>query len=171
MSSLGYSRVIAVSCQMSAHVTIMVNFTTPTTPSLKTATHGNVCSCLIASHPLLTFNYLNYTSFILAVCVRSAAGTAASLPAPVCVWQPVTHTMWHLMAAAFLSWVTASMCWRVRAVVYSASLRRMCPAGAPGSPVQNLSPSAWGTPSFTCWEVGGKRRLDDRRLAFICFRR
>lgn len=51
MSSLGYPRVTAVSCQMRAHATIMVSSTTATIPSLKTATHGNAHSCLITQHP------------------------------------------------------------------------------------------------------------------------
>lgn len=50
MSSLVHCRVITVFCQMSVHATITVDFTTATTPSLKTATHGNVCRFLIASH-------------------------------------------------------------------------------------------------------------------------
>ena len=104
-------------------------------------------------HISLWFHPLN-SLLIPAVCVRSAAGTAASLPVLACAWQLAIHTMWRSMAAVTLSWATASMCWRGKPAVCSVSRQKMCPAGAPGSPVQSRSPSVWEIPSYICWEVG-----------------
>lgn len=71
-------------CQMSAHATIMVGFTTATTPSSKTATHGNVCSCLITSH---TFMISSSQLFIdsCSVCKERRWHCSQSACAGVCV--------------------------------------------------------------------------------------
>lgn len=89
-----------------------------------------------------------------AVCVRNAAGTAASCPAPAFAWPPVTRTTSRSTAAVIHSWATASTCSPGRQEVCSASRRRTCPAGAPGSPAPSRSLSAWGILLSICSEVG-----------------
>lgn len=84
MSSLVYLRGAAVSCQTSVHVTTMVDFTTTTTPSLKIATHGNICSFLIASHHSNTsLSHLHFPS--CSVCKERRWHCSQSPCAGVCV--------------------------------------------------------------------------------------
>lgn len=85
MSSPVYFRAIDVFCQMSAHVTTMVDFTTAMTPSLKTATHGNVRSCLIASHSFNISLSQLYLIHSCSVCKERRWHCSQSTCAGVCV--------------------------------------------------------------------------------------
>lgn len=89
MYSLVYFRVTAVFCQMNAHVVIMAAFTTATTPSPKTATHGTVHICLIASchiprwHEIFHLQYISF--FFCSVCKERRWHCSKSACAGVCV--------------------------------------------------------------------------------------
>lgn len=86
VSTLVYFRVSAVFCQMSARVGITADFSTATTPSLKTATRGTVHSRLIAAHPTLTWNNLSTVHFsFCSVCRERHWHCSKSACSGVCV--------------------------------------------------------------------------------------
>lgn len=156
-SPVFYVRVTSVSCQRTVHATTTVDFTTPTTPSLKTATHGNICNCLTVLHWFCHLNGVNSRSLFPTVCVRNAAGNAAVCPVLESVWRPATRTTSRSMDAATLSSATASTCWPGRAAACSASQQRTCLVEALVLPAPSQSLWAWETPSYICWEVGATR--------------
>lgn len=70
--------------QMSVHVTIMVNFITPMTPSPKTATHGNIYICCLVS-PSSNFPEQIGITFSHSVCKERRWHCTHTICAGVCV--------------------------------------------------------------------------------------